>query len=69
MTKLLSNSRSTSVIIPGFIEDIDICQLKESKNTKYLRNHDFNGKKLLDVTNSKSVTPSVDPFFVHCQMD
>ncbi len=35
----------------------------------YLRNHDFNTKKLLDVSKTRSVPLSVDPFFVHCQID
>lgn len=35
----------------------------------YLRNHDFNTKRLLNVNNSTVVQPSVDPFFVHCQLD
>jgi ParB family transcriptional regulator, chromosome partitioning protein len=32
MSKLLSKSRSISVVMPGFIEDIDISQIKESQN-------------------------------------
>jgi hypothetical protein len=35
----------------------------------YLRNHDFNTKRLLNVNNSMVVSPSVDPYFVHCRMD
>jgi len=36
---------------------------------KYLRNHDFSTKRLLDISNSMVVPPSVDPYFVHCRMD
>jgi ParB family transcriptional regulator, chromosome partitioning protein len=33
MSKISSKSpRSISVVMPGFIEDIDICQIKESQN-------------------------------------
>jgi hypothetical protein len=39
------------------------------KGVTYLRNHKFSTKELLDLTNSKSVKPSVDPFFLHCQAD
>ena len=35
----------------------------------YLRNHDFNTKRLLNINNSAVVPPSVDPHFVHCRMD
>jgi hypothetical protein len=35
----------------------------------YLRNHDFNTKRLLNVNNSMVVRASVDPYFVHCKMD
>lgn len=40
-----------------------------SQGVTYLRNHDFTAKRLLDVNNSRSVQASVDPFFVHCQVD
>jgi hypothetical protein len=39
------------------------------KGVTYLRNHKFSTKELLDLTNSKSVKPSVDPLFLHCQAD
>ena len=35
----------------------------------YLRNHDFNTKTLLNTNNSAVVSPSVDPYFVHCRME
>jgi ParB family transcriptional regulator, chromosome partitioning protein len=57
MSKLLSKSRSISVVMPGFIEDIDISQIKESQNI--FRRNEANLQELCSSIDQKGLLQPV----------
>jgi ParB family transcriptional regulator, chromosome partitioning protein len=57
MSKLLSKSRSISIVMPGFIEDIDISQIKESQ--KIFRRNESNLQELCSSIQQKGLLQPV----------